>query len=466
MRDLPEDLHERLRRWGQLHLLHGWERLSGVERAGLIRQLTELPWEELVSLATRTSTSKKAWDYETLEPPPVSPAATTAEERTVGQATLAQGRVALLVVAGGQGTRLGRDEPKGLFPIGPLSGASLFQIHAEKVLALSRRYQRPLLWLIMTSPATDAATRAFFEQHGYFGLKQDQIRFFQQATVPVLCAQSHRLLLESPGRLLLSPNGHGGTLTALAEHGLLDELESRGIHHIFYFQVDNPLVRIGDAGFLGRHVLHQADVSSKVVWKHHPQEKVGVFAVQQGRCILVEYSDLPLEVAQQQTSTGRLRFAAGNPAIHIFRRDFLQRLITHGQLPYHLAHKVAPYYDPILNQQVVPASPNALKFERFIFDALPHARRWLLVETPREEEFAPLKNAEGPDSPTTVRQAILALHRRWVESCGVQVEGNPAVEISPLLAMDAEELAQRLPSGYRLSGPLYLRPPLSGIRLR
>jgi UDP-N-acetylglucosamine/UDP-N-acetylgalactosamine diphosphorylase len=456
MREAPADLHEKLKRHNQAHVLYGWDELSGVQRAALIRQLTEVPWEKVLALGTPGATSVQTINWQQLQPAPWTPPMATASERAAGQAALQQGQVAALVVAGGQGSRLGTDQPKGTVPIGPLSGASLFQIHAEKIVSLSRHYRHALLWLIMTSPATDAATREFFERHRYFGLSRDQVRFFVQGTMPVVCARTRRLLLEAPGQLLLSPNGHGGTLTALAEHGLLEELESRGIEHIFYFQVDNPLVRICDPGFLGRHILSQAEVSSKVVLKEHPQEKVGIFARLQDQCVLIEYSDLPDELAQQREDDGRLRYAAGNPAIHIFRRDFLQRVLSLGELPFHVAHKVAAYFDPETGQKVTPQTPNAWKFEQFIFDVLPHARQWLLMETSRQEEFAPLKNAEGPDSPQTVQQAIVALHRRWLLQAGVQVQDWP-VEISPLFALDVEELAQRLPSGFRLTGPTYLR---------
>lgn len=456
MREAPAELRERLERQNQLHVLYGWEKLSGVQRAGLVRQLTEVPWEKVLGLAVSGAKPAPSLAWQELEPAPLTPAAATADEQAAGKAALRQGVIAALVVAGGQGTRLGTDQPKGAFPIGPLSRASLFQIHAEKIAALSRQYGRPLPWLIMTSPATDAATREFFERHSYFGLARDQVRFFLQGTMPVVCARTRRLLLEAPGQLLLSPNGHGGTLSALAEHGLLDELESRGIEHIFYFQVDNPLVRVCDPGFVGRHVLSRAEVSSKVVLKDQPQEKVGIFARHQGRCVLIEYSDLPAELAQEREANGRLRYAAGNPAIHIFRRDFLQRVLSLGELPLHVAHKVAAHFDPDTGQWVTPPTPNAFKFEQFIFDVLPHARQWLLMETPRSDEFAPLKNAEGPDSPLTVQQAMVALHRRWLLQAGVPVQDWP-VEISPLFALSAEEVMQRIPPGFRLTGPTYLR---------
>src|SRR5262249_53870293 len=194
------------------------------------------------------------------------------------------GNVAVLLVAGGQGSRLGFERPKGMFPIGPISQKTLFQIHAEKVLALGRRYGKAVPFLVMTSPATDAETKSFFEEHNYFGLAHKEVHFFCQGTMPALDMNTGRLLLDAPGRLFTSPNGHGGTLTALADSGLLDRLRERGIRQIFYFQVDNPLVKVADPRFLGHHLAASAEVSSKIVPKEGPTDKLGNMVLVDGRC--------------------------------------------------------------------------------------------------------------------------------------------------------------------------------------
>ncbi|MBX9625565.1 MAG: UDPGP type 1 family protein, partial [Gemmataceae bacterium] len=379
-----------------------------------------------------------------------------------GEAALRRGEVAALVVAGGQGSRLGFDHPKGMYPVGPVSGASLFRVHAEKVLALSRRYGRPVPLLVMTSPATHAETEVYFRDQRFFGLAEGDVRFFQQGTMPALDAATGRLLLEAPGRLFLSPNGHGGTLTALAETGLLADLEARGVRHVFYFQVDNPLVRVCDPGFVGRHVEAGSEASSRVLFKTEPGEKVGLLADVDGRCVIIEYSDLPADMAAERGPDGTLRFRAGSPAIHLFSVAFLKRVTGGGGLPFHVARKKVPYYDPATGRAVTPAAENALKFERFVFDALPLAGRWLAVEARREEEFAPLKNASGPDSPETVRRALSGLHAGWLEAAGVVVPrdaaGDPVhpIEVSPLVALEAADLRGKLPPGYAVRGPTYL----------
>jgi UDP-N-acetylglucosamine/UDP-N-acetylgalactosamine diphosphorylase len=342
-----------------------------------------------------------------------------------------------------------------MFPVGPVTNKSLFQIHAEKVLALRRRYGRPVPFLIMTSPATDAETRSFFAEHRNFGLPAGEVAFFCQGTMPALDRASGRLLLEAPGRLFLSPNGHGGTLTALADSGLLERLRTQGARHIFYFQVDNPLVKVGDPVFLGHHVLRQADVSAKIVAKESATDKLGNLVLVDGRHTMIEYSDLPESLARQTDEAGRLRIWAGSPAIHVFDVGFLGRALGAGaKIPFHTARKKVPYLDSD-GRLVQPTQENALKFELFIFDVLPLADRVAVLETDRAEEFMPLKNATGPDSPETVRRAQCALFAGWLRKAGVEVAPGVAVEVSPLFALDAEELAVKVTPGQRVEGPTY-----------
>jgi UDP-N-acetylglucosamine/UDP-N-acetylgalactosamine diphosphorylase len=449
MTHVPPDLRHRLAAHGQEHVLADWGALAPADRAALVAQLAGLDLAELDALYRRKDEPHAALPpRDRIAPVPLQPAQASAEEVARGEAALRAGAVAALVVAGGQGTRLGSDQPKGMYPVGPVSGATLFRVHAEKVLALSRRYGKPVPLLVMTSPATHADTEAYFRAERFFGLAEADVVFFQQGTMPAVERATGRLLLERPGKLFESPNGHGGTLTALAETGLLAELRARGVEHVFYFQVDNPLVKVCDPGFVGRHVLAGAEASSKVVEKEQPGEKVGILAAIDGRCGIIEYSDLPAEMAAEREADGRLRFRAGSPAIHLFSVPFLGRVTDRGTgLAYHLARKTVP---------TAGGNVDAIKFELFIFDALPMAERWLTVETPRAEEFAPLKNGTGPDSPATVRAAISALHAGWLEAAGVPTHGH-AVEVSPLLALDAGELRSKIPPGLAVTGPTHLR---------
>ncbi len=402
----PADLVARLRRHGQETVLAGWDRLSADRQTDFAAQLAAVDPPELADLHAGRGVAE-AGDFGDLRPIPVEDAdAASPAAGELGEAALRRGEVAALVVAGGQGTRLGFDKPKGLFPVGP-AGETLFQLIAQQVRDLSRNFDRPLPLLVMTSPATDADTRAFFAANRDFGLAPGQVRCFEQGTMPAVDLATGTLLLEAPGRLALSPNGHGGTLTALADSGLLKQLHDDGVKHVFYFQVDNPLVRIADPAFVGRHIQTGSEASSKVVAKEQPGERVGVLALVNGRCGIVEYSDLPRDLAERRTEGGRLAFDAGNIAVHLFGVPFLERVTTGaGRLPYHRAKKKVPYFDPATGEAVTPAAENALKFERFVFDALPLAERWLVVRCRREDEFAPLKNASGADSPETVRAAV------------------------------------------------------------
>jgi UDP-N-acetylglucosamine/UDP-N-acetylgalactosamine diphosphorylase len=460
MLTVPDDLRQRLCKYGQEHVLAHWDRLGDEERGGLLDQLAGLDLDLLTRLYAERERQFPVPPPERIQPIPVIRAGQDElAARRRGEEALRRGEVAVVLVAGGQGTRLGVDYPKGMYAVGPVSGHSLFQIHAEKVLALTRRYGRPVPLLIMTSDATHDETTTYFGENGYFGLPSDDVTFFRQGTMPALDLQTGRLLMEGPGRLFTSPNGHGGTLTALAEHGLLDRLRRRGVRQIYYFQVDNPLVKVADPFFLGHHLARDAEVSSKIVPKSSPTEKVGNLVEVDGRCTIIEYSDLPPEAARRTDAQGKLLLWAGSPAIHIFAVDFLQRVTRGGEgLPFHVARKKVPHLGPD-GKTVQPDKENALKFERFIFDVLPLAQRWAVVETSHREEFAPLKNATGPDSPETVERAISTLAADWLEKAGGKVprraDGVPdfALEVSPLFALDAEEFAAKVRPGTVIDGP-------------
>jgi UDP-N-acetylglucosamine/UDP-N-acetylgalactosamine diphosphorylase len=459
MRDVPPDLLHRLRLHHQEHVLLGWETLSASQRQALIDQLSGIDLEEIDSLYARRDEGQTLASNERIEPAPMIPHDSIENQaRQVGSEALARGEVAVLLVAGGQGSRLGFDKPKGMFPIGPISNKSLFQIHAEKVFALQRRFGRTVPFLIMTSPATHDDTVAYFREQHWFGLSEWEVLFFQQGTMPAVDIASGRLLLEKPGLLFTSPNGHGGTITALSDSGLLNDLRRRGIRSLFYFQVDNPLVKIADPGFVGQHLLRQSETSSKAIEKAYPEEKMGVLSLIDGRCGIIEYTDMPNELLHAKDAEDRLLHRAGSPAIHIFDVEFLQRITEDAsKLPYHIARKKVPCID-----NADPRQENALKFERFIFDALPLAERWLVQEALRAEEFSPVKNKEGADSPETARRDLINLAARWLELAGIKVprdeQGDAIVpiEISPRFALDHEELIARIELRRMVDAPLYL----------
>jgi UDP-N-acetylglucosamine/UDP-N-acetylgalactosamine diphosphorylase len=334
-----------------------------------------------------------------------------------------------MVVAGGQGTRLGYDGPKGLFPLGPATGRTLFQLQAQKIRGVRRRSGAAVPWIVMTSDATDAATRAYFAEQRWFGLPERDVLFARQAAAPALDFDG-RLILETKSRIAESPNGHGGAFEALAQCGVLDELERRGITTISYFQVDNPLIQLADPTFLGLHALVGAEMSAKVVRKIDPMEKVGVLAEVDGRIGVVEYTEIDDAHRFAKDAAGDLVYWAGSIAIHALEVRFARRIAAEAErfLPYHASAKKIPHVDES-GTPVKPTAPNGHKLERFLFDALPAAERVALLEVARDEEYAPLKNAEGNDSAATARSALDAVARRWLAAGGIETPSDRWVEV-------------------------------------
>jgi UDP-N-acetylglucosamine/UDP-N-acetylgalactosamine diphosphorylase len=475
----PAELVHRLKAVRQEHLLQFWPRLDAAARARLLADLAAVPIEQVAALADEFASplahNQPAPGVPTghIEPIEVTRLPRTDSQRVAyrraverGEALLADGRVGVIVVAGGQGTRLGFDGPKGTYPIGPVSSATLFEIHAQKIAALSRRHGRTIPFYVMTSPQNHDDTAAFFAAHHNFGL--NHVRFFTQGQMPAVDRETGRILLAAPDRLALSPDGHGGTLSALAAPGeggapsCLDEMRQKGLTTLFYFQVDNPMVKIADPAFLGLHDEAKAEVSFKVVEKVLPDERVGVVVRIDGVPQVIEYSDLPADLAEARLTDGGLAYWAGSIAIQVFDRAFIERLAAgDGQLPFHRAFKKVPFVNDD-GTPVKPSEPNAIKFERFVFDALPLAKRATIVECDRLEEFEPLKNATGTESPATVRQRMSDQFGAWLESAGATVphrsDGSVpfGIEISPLYALDAAELKRKLPRGLVVEGPIFL----------
>jgi UDP-N-acetylglucosamine/UDP-N-acetylgalactosamine diphosphorylase len=429
-----ERVRTRLHASGQGHVLRFWKDLDAAGRRRLLAQLEDLDPDALARHRARALRAAGAQD---LDPPRVErlpdrggDAASFVRARQAGEALLEAGCVGALVLAGGQATRLGRGEPKGAFPLGPVSGRSLFGLQAQRLRGLARRYGRRLPWYVMTSPATDAGTRACFEREGWFGLERSDVHFFCQGEMPVLDLEG-RMLLAAPDRLAMAPDGHGGCFPALARSGALADAEARGVEAFFVYQVDNPLARIGDPILLGFHQLAGAEMTSKVVAKRAPDERVGTLARCRGRGVVVEYTELGEPFRSARDEAGELVWWAGTINIHAIARGFAERVARMAQdaLPYHLSEKRVAAVDQTRATQV-PDEPNAVKLERFLFDALPLAHASTAVEARREEEYSPIKNAEGSESPQSARRDLVACARRWLEDAGVALPGGQvAIEL-------------------------------------
>ena len=474
---------------GQGQVFAFWDSLSAAEQTALAGQAGEIDLDEIARL-NRTlvlpAAGAVAVNLAGLSPAPCTrlpgsggDAAAWARARAQGEAALRAGRVAAFTVAGGQGTRLGYDGPKGTFIVTPLKGKTLFQVFAEKSKAVGLRHGRPIPWFIMTSHANHAQTEAFFAEHDYFGLDRGRVHLFRQGRMPAVDFAG-RILLESPSSLALSPDGHGGSLRALHRSGALDLMRAEGIDTISYFQVDNPIVRCVDATFIGFHLLAGSEMSSKMITKAYPGEKVGHFCRQNGKVCVVEYSDMPPAMQQETNPDGTLRFSAGSIAIHVIDREFARRMAGGAEkpetgnlkfeggpafrsqpsdfspqvsssapsLPFHRADKKITTIDAA-GRPVKPVLANGVKFELFVFDALPFARNAIVIETDRADDFSPVKNAEGVDSPRTAREDQLRQAARWLQAAGATVAtdatGLPAarLEVSPLFGYDATTFAER-----------------------
>jgi UDP-N-acetylglucosamine/UDP-N-acetylgalactosamine diphosphorylase len=444
-----EQLGQRLAPYGQQHLVRFWDELDDRARQRLAGQIEGVDLA-LVDRLYRGAAGKQDWGAlarRAQEPDAIrlrgrgnrfSPE----EAKEAGEAALRRGEVGTILVAGGQGTRLGFNRPKGMYKIGPVSEASLFQILFEKVLATSRRYGHRVPLYVMTSDATHADTDEYLKKQNYFGLASDDVRLFCQGTMPAVDAETGRLLLAEKGQLALSPDGHGGMLAGLASSGALADIERRGIKHLFYFQVDNPLAKVCDPAFLGYHLLARSEMTTLAVAKRDPLDRVGNVVKIDGRLRIIEYSDLPEEAARKTDADGNLRIWAGSIAVHAFDVAFLRRSAERSEtLPFHTARKKVAHVDDSGNC-VEPTKPNAIKFERFIFDLLPAAERAIVVEGDPAEWFSAVKNPPGEksESPDTCRSAMSAMHRKWLEAAGVRFAADVPVEISPLVALDPEEL--------------------------
>jgi UDP-N-acetylglucosamine/UDP-N-acetylgalactosamine diphosphorylase len=423
----------RLQAVGQGHLVEHAATLPEASRAPFLAQAAALPWEEIAAAFDRPSETPLL-----LRPPE---ALTLRRQRNEpgyplrlaerGRALLSEGRVAALLLAGGQGTRLGHPGPKGTFVLGWEDDRSLYAILCERVGAVGARAGRKVPLVVLVSGDTEAPTRAAFSDRACFGLDPSQVSFVRQGELPAL-DDGRKALLAAPGRLAMAPDGHGGALEAVAAAGVLDTLAGAGVEVLVTFQVDNPLGRPLDPVFLGWMAERRAAAAGKAVRARSPSEKVGVFARDaQGRTRVVEYSERPPEFPPE--------LVLGSIAVHAFSVSFLRSFVASGaRLPLHLARKRVAHLSAG-GARVEPATPNAWKLERFLFDLFPHAPRATVHEVDRRREFAPVKDATGEDGPEAARAAVAEEIRRWHREAGAPVP-EPLPALRPLLADGPEDL--------------------------
>jgi UDP-N-acetylglucosamine/UDP-N-acetylgalactosamine diphosphorylase len=439
----------------QSHLLAFWEQLNKDQKQNLLVQIQQLNFENIAFWVTNLvknpapeTIPANFTPAPSYRPGPAGPEQQRkyAEAVKLGKELIAAGKVAAFVVAGGQGTRLGFDGPKGNYPISPVKNKTLFQIFADSISAASQKYQAKCPWYVMTSPLNHNQTKEIFRNNDYYGLDEKNVFIFQQGTLPNFSPDG-KILLADKSTIACSPDGHGGSLKALYVSGALDDMKRRGIEYLSYWQVDNPLIEIFDPLFIGLHVLDKAEMSSKALIKSGPKEKVGNFCLVDGRVTVIEYSDLPNELAEKRNPDGSLVFELGSIAIHIINRTFVENLNgDESSLPLHRAVKKIKHLDR--NGNLVESE--GIKLESFIFDALPLASKSIILQTIRSEEFAPTKNATGVDSAETTRQMIVDRAAAWLESAGVTIPKKPdgsvdcLLEIDPSFALERDDIKDKL----------------------
>lgn len=455
---LLEDTKKMLVEHNQQHLLMFWDELQEAQKHGLLEEIGRLDFSKIdrwvKKYVKQSAPLKLPSDFQPASSYPPEPKNSEQKQKyelavETGRQLISCGKVAAFVVAGGQGTRLGFNGPKGDYPISPIRNKTLFQIFAETINAACEKYQTDIVWYIMSSPMNYNETLNIFEKNSYYNLDKENIFIFQQGTMPNFGLDG-RILMADTSTIAVSPDGHGGSLKALYTSGALEDMRNRGVEVISYWQVDNPLVKIIDPLFIGLHILDNSEISSKALLKNHPKEKVGNFCLVDDRVTVIEYSDLPDEFAEKKNSDGSLVFELGSIGIHIISRIFVERLNSEGDfsLPFHRAVKKISHVNEA-GQLVEPTEPNGVKLETFIFDALPLADKSIILQTVRSEEFAPVKNAKGVDSAEVTRKMMAERSAKWLESAGVVVPRKKdgsldcLIEIAPGFAFEKEQLKEK-----------------------
>ncbi|XP_076019944.1 UDP-N-acetylhexosamine pyrophosphorylase-like protein 1 isoform X2 [Genypterus blacodes] len=465
-----EQLKECLQSSGQEHVLQFWPELSEEQRESFLQQLRVLDLPGLrrhCEGAARAAAAPAARLDQHIEPIPAEAIGSvqTSDEtslehwRNEGLLQISKNHVGVLLLAGGQGTRLGVPYPKGMYNVGLPSNKTLYEIQAERIhriqelAGLKHGSKCTVPWYIMTSEFTLAPTERFFKENNYFGLEPSNIIMFEQRMIPAVTFDG-KIILQGKGKIAMAPDGNGGLYQALVDNKVLEDMGKKGVEYLHVYCVDNILVKMADPVFVGFCVSKGADCGAKVVKKVSPAEQVGVVCRVQGVAQVVEYSEIQPETAELRGPDGELVYSAGNICNHFLTRAFLLDVSEtfQSQLKQHVAIKKVPFVDRCGNL-VKPTKPNGIKMEKFVFDIFPFSRKFVVFEVKREDEFSPLKNADGAvvDTPTTARNSLLAQHCRWATAAGatlLDVHGNPRVsaedsppvqfEISPLVSYFGE----------------------------
>lgn len=456
-----ESVIDLLKKYDQEHIIKFWDKLNENEKKILLEDIYEINIPEVIEMFKNT-TKNMSVDQQKLDdrmnPLPAdlygavsrSPKELLINYEHIGLEQISDGKVGVLLMAGGQGTRLGVNYPKGMYDIGLPSHKSLYCVQGERIRRLiniaSKKFGscKGLPWFIMTSEHTLEPTRKYFKEKNYFGLDKNKIIFFEQYMLPAFTFDG-KIIMESTYKISKSPDGNGGIYKALRDRDILVEIKKLGVKYLHAHSVDNILVKVADPIFIGYCITKNAECGAKVVEKAYPSEPLGVVCEVDGKFQVVEYSEITENTAEKRNSDGRLTFSAGNICNHFFTTDFLNDIAYkyNNKLRLHVAKKKITYVDEKGNV-CKPINPNGIKMEKFIFDVFEFCNRLAVWEVERDEEFSALKNADvpgGKDNPKTALLDVFSLHRKFVEKAGGKfVRDNIECEISPLLSYAGEDL--------------------------
>jgi UDP-N-acetylglucosamine/UDP-N-acetylgalactosamine diphosphorylase len=444
---------ERIEKYGQEHLFRFWDELNNEEKHIFLSNLEKIDYDLVTKLYSDclTSNIEEKENFNDMQRPDlVSRYPYTKEHAkaiSVGETAICNNELGLFVVAGGQGSRLGFNGPKGLYPATPIMHKSLFQVFAEKILVAQKIYAVKLHWFIMTSSSNNIQTVDFFAKNNYFGLDKDNLHFFiQMGDLPAV-DKNGKILMKSKYEVFFSPSGTGAIYSSLVESGMLNLMKLNNIKYLSYFNVDNSLINIVDPLYLGYHILHESELSMKVLTKRDATEPLGNMVKVNGKHKIIEYMNLPKTESERKTESGELFFKIGSIAIMMFSVDYIERMHYKKLINFNTAAlKKVPFIDEN-GTLITPQMPNAYKFEAFVFDTMPHAHKSLAFEVMREEEFAPIKNATGEDSPEVAYKMQSDLFKKWLIYAGISsdiVDKLKNVEISPLFAIDKDTFKEKI----------------------
>ena len=400
-----EAIKRTLKKYSQEHLLNGYDKLDESKQKKLLNQIENIDFELINSLYQNSQ--KEVQIPETQ----ITPIEYLDKEKLngyyksfqeTGEKAIRSGKLAAVTMAGGQGTRLGHNGPKGTFDIGLDSHKSLFELLSDSLKEQGKKYDVTIPWFIMTSEENNNDTVDFFAKHKFFGYEKDKnIFFFKQGELPMVDTEG-KILIGEDGLIKEAADGHGGIYEALVKNGMTNKMRELGVEWIFIGGVDNCLVKMVDPVLMGIAIQKHVTAAGKSVVKANPGEKVGVFCKKNGRPSVVEYTEISKDMAEATDERGELIYGESHILCNLFNIDAVERM-GRTPLPYHTAFKKATYIDKNGNK-VVPDGPNAYKFEAFLFDAFGELDDMAILRVKREEEFAPVKNATGTDSPETARE--------------------------------------------------------------